>query len=94
MDEQTERQMVQARIMYRQENVETFPWAYARDPETARKAVDMVMGEGRTIERDPLDDGADGIWLVEFTEAEIEVLEDQGYIDLAKGPYEIVADTP
>jgi hypothetical protein len=48
------------------------------------------MGEGRKVER-----GADeAIWLVQFTPAELEVLDSQGYIDLAKGPFEIVAETP
>ncbi|HXR67812.1 MAG TPA: hypothetical protein VN712_04175 [Dermatophilaceae bacterium] len=65
-------------------------WEDVLSVRRAQEAVSRVMGEGRKVER-----GADeAAWLVEFTPAELEVLESQGYIDLEKGPFEIVAEMP
>jgi|HubBroStandDraft_2_1064218.scaffolds.fasta_scaffold02391_14 hypothetical protein len=59
------------------------------DLETARAAVELVMGEGRQVEQ-----GSLGNWLVEFKQAEIDVLDAQGYIELAKGRFVILAEMP
>lgn len=63
------------------------------EDEAARDAVTTVLGlaDGRTreLEQVTLD-----CWLIELTDAEVGVLESQGYLDLEKGPYRIQAETP
>ncbi len=58
--------------------------------EQARDAVRTILGTGRRVESLA---GGTG-WLVEFTQQEWDVLQSQGYIELASGPYVIRAEMP
>jgi hypothetical protein len=53
------------------------------------EAVYAVLGDGRRVEAEDADAG---VWLVQFTDQEVAALEDQGYIELAKGPFWISAE--
>lgn len=58
--------------------------------ETARNAVDVVLGKGRHVEYNGNGDG----YLVKFTVQEYETLTKQGFVELAKGVWIIRAEMP
>ena len=65
-------------------------WEDVRTLRRAGLVADRVLGEGRKVEAT----SHECVWLVEFTQEEWETLEGQGYIDLEKDSYEIVAEMP
>lgn len=64
-------------------------WQDVTRPGVAQAAADTLLGTGRKVEQ-----SGTGGWLVELNEAELAVLDRQGYLHLEQGRFQIDAELP